>query len=129
LSDRKLIGISAIKPLNEQSSEVEITFAFDDGTTMPLVACCPVVEQMLPALTQLVKAARESQGGKARHVAAENVDYCVAEMDPWEGLVVLTIVSTHGVPYRFALPPKGARDISERLKTEALKPHHQVGKA
>jgi hypothetical protein len=125
---KKLVGIGKIKALDVEKLEFEITFAFDDGSVMPLATYFPAVEQMLPALSQIVTAVRESQRGTAQQVVAEDVRECVVEKDQWEDVVVVRFVSVNGAPYTFAIPPQSAREIAERLRIEAAKPH-QVGRA
>jgi len=125
---KKLCGISLIKATDAEKLEFEITFAFDDGSRMPLLTYFPAVEQMLPALSQIVTAVRESKRGTVQQVVAEDVRECVVEKDRWENVVVLRFVSANGAPYTFAIPPQNAREIAERLIIEAAKPH-QVGQA
>lgn len=125
---KKLLGITNVKALNTETLEFEITFAFENGPPMPIVTYFPAVEQMLPALAQVATAVREQQRGTAQLAVAEDVRECNVEKDRWQDVVIIRFVSLHGVPYTFALPPKGALEIAERLKSEAQKPH-QVGTA
>jgi hypothetical protein len=125
---KKLVGISKIRATNVEALEFEITLAFDDGSLMTVATYFPAVEQMLPALSQIVTAVRESHRGTAQQVVAEDVRECIVEKDHWQDVVVLRFVSQNGAPYTFAIPPQGAREIAERLRIEAAKPH-QVGQA
>lgn len=127
-NSKKLVGISNARTIDAEHFLFELMFAFDDGTTTPIVAYFPAVEQMLPALAQLVTAVGESQRGTAQQVVAEELRECLVERDRWEDVVIMRLISLHGVPYTFAIPPQNALEIAERLKSEAQKPH-QVGQA
>jgi hypothetical protein len=60
----------------------------------------------------------------ARRMAAA----AVSVLEVVAPLIVIRFLSLEGILYTFAVPPKNALEIAERLKTEALK-HHQVGQA
>ena len=124
---KRLLGISNVRG-HQDTLDFDVTIAVDGRKPIEAIVAFPVVEQMLQALSLLAKAAREHLSGTVQAVVAQDVHQVIVEKDRWEDLIVIRFLSIEGIPHTFAVPPKNALDIAERLKTEAAKPH-QIGTA
>lgn len=121
------LGIANVKG-HQDTLDFDITIAVDGRKPIEAIAAFPVVEQMLQALSLLAKAAREHLSGTAQAVVAQDVHQVTIEKDPWQDAIVIRFLSIEGIPHTFAVPPKNALEIAERLRIEASKPH-QAGTA
>jgi hypothetical protein len=124
---KRLLGISNVRG-HQETLDFDITIAVDREEPIEAIANLPVIEQMLPVLSLLAQAVREQLSGTAQVVVAQDVSQVTVEKDPWQDQIVIRFLSPEGIPHTFAVPPKNALEIADRLKSEAAKPH-RVGQA
>jgi hypothetical protein len=125
----RLVGLSG-GTVDTVRHEMSFNVTASDGQSIVFVAEFGPASQLISGLSRMLSELRhvlyEAQGMKS--IAAEAVAASHVQMDQWENVVLMQLITPQGVPYTFALKPQEAAEIADQLKTESAKPH-QSGSA
>jgi len=100
----------------------DVMFTLDtERGPIHMVANLGAVQQLLAALAPMAAAVRENVGksGASYSTAAQKVAEASIHAERYANLVLMQLVTTHGVPHIFALEPDNADKIAGALKTQS----------
>ena len=103
---------------------VHFTLAVSEGPPISLVARYGVASQVIAGLGRMLLQMREAleKEKSTETVAAETVVDVHVQKERWSDMVLVQMMTPHGIPYTFAIPTQAAGEIADRLKIESAKP-------
>ena len=113
---------------NVDTGKEEIRFALSiaRGEPISFVGKFGAVAQAAAALGRMLAELRAQiqakRDGTMAPIAAEQIQACHIQKDPWQDVILVQLINPQGIPYSFAMTSAAASDIAARLKIESEKP-------